>query len=62
MIDLIVKGCCERCDYIDLQLYKVVEHSYFRDRNVYTLRCNHQEICAALKAEACSIAQQDPKD
>lgn len=59
MIGLIVNGCCQRCEHIDLRLEN---HLYYGAQKIYELHCIHEAVCGDLKGEACSIAQQDPKD
>ncbi len=50
MIGLMIRGCCNECDHIDLHLDAICFKPY--NRPVYQLRCTHQEICGALAREA----------
>lgn len=50
MIDLRITGCCEDCDFIDLEMVHGIRID--NGRTDYFVRCRHRASCKELTEEA----------
>lgn len=51
MYSLVIKGCCNGCSEIDLNL----DSYWFGAAKLYALRCRHEAVCFKLRDEALAL-------